>query len=246
MFKVIIGLAALALSAGVGAADEGVETLVKKLGTTFPGISADNIRQTPAAGIYEISVKTPRGMVFGHSTGDGQYFIDGDLIEVSTGRSITEERRKSARLARLEEVGEDKMIVFKAPNEKHVMTVFTDIDCGYCRKLHREMADYHAKGISVRYLFYPRSGPNTPSFAKAEAVWCAEDQQVAMTQAKNGQDVKGPACVSPIREHYDLGQEFGVRGTPALILDDGALQPGYVPAARLAQAFAAHAGSAAR
>src|SRR3546814_10155670 len=113
--------------------------------------------------------------------------IEGDLLNLKTGESITENRRKSDRIAKLAALGEDKMIIF-APegHTKHVVTVFTDVDCGYCRRLHSQMAEYNAQGIEIRYLPYPRSGPNSESFRKAEAVWCSSDRKTALTQAKIG------------------------------------------------------------
>ena len=147
--------------------------------------------------------------------------------------SLTENSRKALRLDALNDLGDQSMITFPAKDEKYVLTVFTDIDCGYCRKLHREMGDYNDRGITVRYLFYPRSGPDTPSFDKAESVWCSKDQNDAMTQAKMGANVSAKACENPVQAHYEAGQRLGVRGTPALIMPDGSVQPGYLPADRL-------------
>ncbi len=237
MRKLILGLMLAGLTTGLQAAgpkDAQLEALKETLQKSFPGLDTRNINRTPVDGLFEVA----RGLSFGYVTADGKFFIDGDLIDLERGESLTENSRKELRLAALDKIGEDKMLVFPAKKQKHVMTVFTDIDCGYCRKLHREMADYNAQGITVRYLFYPRSGPNTASFNKAEDVWCADDRNAAMTRAKQGESVKSKACQAPVHEHYQAGQTLGVRGTPALILDDGSLRPGYIPAARLAQEFA--------
>lgn len=237
MKKLIVSLIVAGLSTAAGAAgpkDAELQAVKERLGKAFPGLSDEDIKRTPVEGLFEVS----RGLSFGYVTEDGKYFLDGDLVDIERGESLTENSRKSLRLKALDELGDDKMIVFPAKNEKHVVTVFTDIDCGYCRKLHREMADYNKQGITVRYLFYPRSGPNTPSFAKAKNVWCANDRNDAMTSAKQGEELPAQACVNPVLEHYRAGQKLGVRGTPALILDDGSMQPGYVPAAQLAQQFA--------
>jgi thiol:disulfide interchange protein DsbC len=111
--------------------------------------------------------------------------------------------------------------------------VFTDIDCGYCRKLHSQIKDYDRQGIQIRYLFYPRAGMDSESARKAEAVWCAKDRHQAMSDAKRGKSVSYRRCDNPVREHYLLGQAVGVTGTPALVLENGELIPGYIPPNRL-------------
>lgn len=236
MKRLIMGLLLASTAATLHAADDAsgkIKTLRDNLSNSFPTLKNEDITTTPVEGIYQVS----RGVSFGYVTEDAKYFFDGDLIDLQNAVSLTESSRKKLRLDILDKIGEDKMITFPAKKQKHEMTVFTDIDCGYCRKLHREMADYNDAGITVHYVFYPRSGPNTPSFQKAENVWCSKDQNEAITEAKEGKDVTAKACASPVMEHFRAGQQLGVRGTPALILDDGTMQPGYVPAKRLAQLF---------
>jgi len=111
--------------------------------------------------------------------------------------------------------------------------VFTDIDCGYCRKLHADMDKYNAQGIRVRYLFYPRAGLRSESYRKAVSVWCADDRKAAMTAAKTGRPLPARSCVNPVADQYNLGRQLGVRGTPALVLEDGEIIPGYVPPDKL-------------
>ena len=132
-------------------------------------------------------------------------------------------------------IDESKQITFEPENADYDLIVFTDIDCTYCRKLHREMDQINARDIRVRYVFYPRFGPGSESWAKADAVWCSEDRQSALTRAKNGENVEAEQCSTPVAEHYALGNKIGVRGTPAILMEDGELLPGYVPAAELAQ-----------
>jgi thiol:disulfide interchange protein DsbC len=126
------------------------------------------------------------------------------------------------------------MVVFGPEDAAHTITVFTDIDCTYCRKLHREIDQINARNIRVRYVFYPRFGPGSESWAKADAVWCSKDRQSALTRAKSGEDITADNCPTPVAEHYALGNKIGVRGTPAILMEDGELLPGYVPAAELA------------
>ena len=119
---------------------------------------------------------------------------------------------------------------------KYTITVFTDIDCGYCRRLHSQIAEYNRLGIRVRYLFFPRSGPDTESWHKAEAVWCASNRNDALTRAKNGEDIKSPKCPTDIIERdFELGQKLAVEGTPAIFLPSGEMLAGYAPPAQLAK-----------
>ena len=127
------------------------------------------------------------------------------------------------------------MIVFEPEEYDHTITVFTDIDCGYCRKLHGQIEDYNERGFKVRYIFFPRSGPQTASWAKAENVWCAEDRNGALTDAKAGKSIEMKSCDNPVDEHMELAAALGLRGTPFIVLESGQVQPGYVPAERLAR-----------
>ena len=122
---------------------------------------------------------------------------------------------------------EKEMIVYKAPQEKHVITVFTDITCGYCQKLHSEMADYNALGITVRYLAFPRQGVPSEVEKEMKAIWCAKDPKKAFDDAMAGKGVKPASCDISIANHYALGVQFGVNGTPAIVLNDGYVVPGY-------------------
>lgn len=213
------------------------ENITKSLGTVFPGVTPDSISPSPMAGVSEVLIG-PRLM---YISDDGKYLLQGSLIDMKTRTDISEERRNVIRLDALNDLGEENMIIFPAKDQKHTITVFTDIDCGYCRKMHAEMDKYNAEGITVRYLMFPRAGANSPSYDKAVSVWCNKDQQDAMTRSKLGETLPKASCDNPIKEEYELGQLLGVRGTPAIIMEDGAMLPGYVPAARLAKAL--NAGS---
>ena len=192
-----------------------------------PELSA--LRDTPVDGLYELS----RGMAVGYVTADGRYLLEGDLIDLATGRQITEERRRSARKKVVEDAAE-RSITFGAEDAEHLITVFTDIDCGYCRKLHSEIEDYNDAGISIRYLLYPRSGQDSASYRKAVAVWCSEDRKAALTRAKQGEDPGTKSCDHPIDQHLLAGRQLGLRGTPMMVLPNGEVVQGYVPAQRLA------------
>ncbi|MGH8541158.1 MAG: thioredoxin fold domain-containing protein [Stenotrophobium sp.] len=204
-----------------------------KLGKTLD-VKNVTLRPSPMPGIYEVQ----SGMNFGYVTADGEYLIEGDLVRLSTGEQITDKQRSAARLAAVDKIGEQNMIVFAPPKDKikHTITVFTDVDCGYCRMLHSQVAEYNAKGIAIRYVSFPRTGPNTESFRNAEVVWCSADRKDALTKAKLGDPMKGDSsCKNPVTDEYMTGVSIGVRGTPSLILDDGSMITGYQPPEQLAQ-----------
>lgn len=163
---------------------------------------------------------------------NGKYFISGDLIDISTRENLTDVAKQSIRKAILEKQ-DNKPIVFKAKNEKHKLAIFTDIDCPYCAKLHREVPQLNEAGITVEYLMFPRAGLKSNSYKKAVSVWCADDQLKAMTTAKEREQLDEKTCKNPIASQYNLGGELGVTGTPALITKTGRLIPGYVPVDRL-------------
>lgn len=191
----------------------------------------DSVKPTAIPGLYEVMLKSK----IVYLSQDGRFVIQGDLIDLKERTNLTEARLDTQRSKALAAIGEDQMVVF-APTEpaKHTITVFTDIDCGYCRKFHQEIADYNRNGIKVRYLMYPRAGIGSDSYDKAVAVWCSPDRRDAITRAKKGEAIEQKSCSNPVKEQYELGQALGVRGTPTIILEDGQLIPGYVPAARLA------------
>ncbi len=222
--------APVTLAAGIADEHQALAASLAKL----VGVAPDAIGPSPAEGMLQARW----GSNFAYVTPDGGHVIYGDMLDLRTGEEITEASRKAMRLAALSRL--DEVIEF-LPEKKaaQIITVFTDIDCGYCRKMHAEIASYHAEGIGVRYVFYPRSGPGTESFRKAEAVWCSADRKKALTDAKAGAPMKGDSsCANPVLTEYQLGQEVGLRGTPMIILPDGEVINGYVPAASLAAQFA--------
>lgn len=201
-------------------------------------VPRENVRPSPVAGFYEVQ----HDHDFGYVSTDGKYLLQGDLINVDTGEQVTENRRRADRLLALKTLDKDSTIEFapKAPfATKYTVTVFTDVDCHYCQLLHSQVADYNAAGIALRYAFFPRSGPNTESWKKAEAVWCSDDRRAALTKAKAGANIKAKACANPIEKEYALAEKLGVRGTPMLILPSGEQVMGYLPpkvlAAKLAE-----------
>lgn len=222
----------LACAACAQAQDSQLEKVRKAVTANLPGVTPEMVTPSTAPGIYQIQ----KGSVFAYVTGDGRFLIQGDMVDLVTGEEVTEQQRARARLSVLKQFGPERVIEFGGKDTRHWVTVFTDIDCGYCRKLHNEMSQYHAQGIGIRYLFYPRSGPNTESFSLAESVWCSADRKEALTQAKRGARIAAPSsCQNPVMAHYEAGEALGINATPMLVLPDGEIVRGYVPAAALAQ-----------
>jgi thiol:disulfide interchange protein DsbC len=166
---------------------------------------------------------------------DGRYLMQGSMIDIKERKDLTEAKLASARLGSLDKVGVDNMIVFKPKQAKHLAYVFTDIDCGYCRKLHSEIDQYQKEGIEIRYLFFPRAGVDSDSYHKAVSVWCAKDRNAALTKAKKGEVPERKECDNPVDEHMALGVAMGANGTPMIVTEKGDILPGYVPAAQLSK-----------
>jgi len=230
MRKITAIIVTVALLPALASAEEANDPRAD-IAAMIPGLTPEDVRKAPMDGLYEVAM----GSQIVYVSDDKKYLFKGDIIDLSTNESITEKRRSGLRLAEVNQLGDDDMVIFGPADAKHTITVFTDVDCTYCRKLHREMAQLNASSIRVRYIFFPRFGPGSESWAKAEAVWCSEDRQSAMTAAKNGEELVAASCKTPVAEHYSLGNKVGVRGTPALMMEDGELFPGYVPAADLAK-----------
>jgi thiol:disulfide interchange protein DsbC len=200
--------------------------IVKK----FPEITLDDVQPSPVPGIYQI----PMGADVAYVSADGRYLFAGDLFEIDTRANITEQSRATARVKLLAKLDERDMIVFSPQVVKHTITVFTDVECGYCRKLHSQIDQLTKLGIRVRYAAYPRAGPDTDDWRKMEAVWCSKDRQSAITQAKLGQIVKPEKCgATPVAKQFQMGEDLGVRGTPAIFTRAGEYIGGYLPPADL-------------
>ena len=193
------------------------------------GLKVLAISPAPVAGLLQIL--TQRGLFY--VSEDGKYFIQGVVYNTADGmKNMTEVALSATRLDGVKRLAKDA-IEFKAEKEKYAVTVFTDTSCGYCRKLHDEMSEYNRLGITVNYLAFPRSGPGSPNFVEMESLWCASDKQQAMTLAKAGKKIDQVSCVNSVRQQYEFGQQAGVTGTPAIVLPDGAIMPGYLPAEKL-------------
>ena len=196
--------------------------IVKKI----DGIKLEDVRLTPVSGVYEVT----HGADISYLSSDGRYAILGDMVDLDADANLSEDRRRGIRARLIETVPENEMLVFSPKDPKYTITVFTDIDCGYCRRMHSQVAEYNKLGIRVRYMFFPRSGPDTESWHKAESVWCASNRNDALTRAKNGENIKSPKCPTEIiKRDYELGTKLAVTGTPAIFLSSGEMLAGYAP-----------------
>lgn len=205
------------------AADERVRAAIKAL---VPEAKVDQVEKSVLPGFYEVIMG---GQVI-YVSGDGKYVVSGVVWDAAAKKNLTESRYAGIRKAALSNVPADKRIIFPAKNAKYSVTVFTDIDCGYCRRLHQEMAQYNDLGITIEYLFFPRAGRGSESWNKAVSVWCAADRNGALTAAKNGEPLPTKTdCSNPVESDYELGQKIGVSGTPAVITADGTQIGGYLP-----------------
>jgi len=226
----MLGMAALFFEPAY-ADNKAVEQALKE---ALPGVKPDSITPSAMSGLYEVVV----GPKLFYVSEDGRYLFQGSMIDIKAREDLTESKLADARINSLKKVGLDNMIVFKPKSSKHLVYVFTDIDCGYCRKLHSEIDQYLAEGIEIRYLFFPRAGEGSDSYKKAVSVWCADDRNAALTKAKRGDTVESRQCDNPVDRHLTLGTQMGAAGTPMLVTEKGNILPGYVPAGQLAKILA--------
>lgn len=204
--------------------------------TARPDLQISNILPTPVSGIYEVTIN---GSGLAYATEDGKHLFVGELFALSSGNliNLTQNKQDVARKAQLDRVDLNTMIRFSPKvSIKSYITVFTDVDCGYCRKLHKEVSALNQMGIEVRYLAYPRAGIGSSAYKKIASAWCSKNSQDALTKLKNGESIEVNVCDhNPVDKHFELGGNLGITGTPAMILPNGKLIPGYLPAERIAE-----------
>lgn len=236
--KPLLG-AALVLASSSAFADEKTELVKSKLSAVMPPSDIIKVTNSPIDGLMEVQL---RGGKLLYTSEDAEFIIDGSLYQMVDGRVVNlqqqrmNELMKPRRVEAIKSFSDDELITFKAKGEtKATIYAFTDVDCGYCRKLHREMSSYNDKGIEIRYLAYPRAGVGSSAYKDMVSIWCSDNPQQAMTLAKAGKSIPTKKCDNPVAKQYALGGELGVTGTPSLLTTDGRLLPGYMPADRLAK-----------
>ena len=223
--KWMLCLAPFIVAAPAGAQDG--ELTREALAATLPGVQPDDIHDSLLPGMYEIVLDSDVVYI----SRDGSYLIQGDVFDLRDRKNLTERRRAEARADILASADPETMIVFSPSPEdvRHTVNVFTDIDCAFCRQLHREIEQINALGVAVRYLSYPRTGPDTESWDKADRVWCDGDRQAAFTEAILMDTLPEATCdATPVASHFQLGRQVSVLGTPTILTGDGVHLGGYL------------------
>ncbi|WP_462379033.1 thioredoxin fold domain-containing protein [Pseudomonas sp. Marseille-QA0892] len=228
-------LAVASLAGSLAFAGDSEQAIRKTLQALQPDLPVEAIAESPMPGVYQVQLKGGRQL---YASGDGQFLIQGYMFQVKDGQAVnlTEQAERRSVAAQINAIPASEMVVFRAKDPKAHITVFTDTDCGYCQKLHSEMAELNKQGIEVRYLAFPRQGIGSHGYDTLVNVWCAKDRQAAMNAAKSQASVAEASCDNPVAKQFSLGQMVGVQGTPSVILEDGQMIPGYQPAGQLARA----------
>lgn len=205
--------------------DPDLEQVRQKVATMFDMIEAKDVNPSPIDGWYTIQ----KGAVVAYISSNGRYLLQGDLIDLEKNINMSELARNESRRELMATVKDEDVIMFSPVDKKYSVSVFTDVECTYCRRLHSQINEYLADGIEVRYLMYPRNGPSSRAWTTAEQVWCSKDRNSALTAAKNDQKFASTDCdASIVGQQYTMGQEIGLSGTPAIVLEDGTLISGYL------------------
>lgn len=212
-----------------GTTESAGERAIAQLRVLRPELPIQSVKESPIPGLYQAELSGGQML---YASADGRYLLTGELYELTDTSlvSLTEKHLQTVRLELMADIDPAKQIIFtpqsRVSEVKAVVNVFTDVDCTYCRKLHQNMAGYHERGIEVRYLAYPRSGIGTKSYDRFVSAWCAKNPQIALTKLKAGKAIPDATCENPVAEQYELGQAFGVTGTPSILLPDGRMLPG--------------------
>ena len=190
-----------------------------------PDIRIDAISASPLEGFQEVIV----GGQALYVSDDGRYLLQGSLFDIQARRDLSQAGVAEVRRRLLAAVPASERIVFAPANPRYTVSVFTDVECGYCRRLHQDIAEYNKRGIAIEYLAFPRMGIDSPDYRLMVSVWCASDRRKALTDAKEGRKVPQASCENPVARHYELGQRVGLTGTPMIVTASGVSMPGYMP-----------------
>ena len=209
--------------------------VAQALKTSHPSLPIKGVTPSKLKGFWDVDIGDAQTL---HVSPDAKYFFTGDLYAVSPHGliNLSAVERNKMRKELIAAVPEKDMVIFAPKGKvKATVTVFTDVDCPFCRKFHQEVPELNAMGIEVRYLAYPRAGIGSVAYKKMVDTWCAPDPKKALTEAKLGEKLKNRNCPNPVAKEFKLGNQVGVTGTPSLVYADGTMQPGYLPAIQLAQ-----------
>jgi thiol:disulfide interchange protein DsbC len=231
--RIVVALA-VSLTGSIGVAADPDQAIRNTLKAIDPSMPIEAIAESPMTGLYQVQLQGGRQL---YASEDGQFLLQGYLFQVKDGKpvNLTEAAESSGVAKLMDAIPAAEMVVFAGKEPKTHITVFTDTDCGYCQKLHSEVPELNRLGVEVRYLAFPRQGMESEAAKELSNVWCAKDKQAAMDLAKTRQTVADAQCDSPVAKQYALGQSIGISGTPAIVLANGKIIPGYQPAAQLAK-----------
>lgn len=226
--SVWLAFAGLTLAAGPVVAED-LDAIEERIRSLVPDVEEIAISETPIPGIMQVRINNEILYV----TEEGRYLLQGRMIDLETQVDLTDVAKTKVRREQIANLDQSDFVSFGPEDPDFDLIVFTDPDCGYCRRLHQNMAEYNKHGIRINYLSFPRGGVGSDSYEKLVSVWCAADRQDAMNIAKSGDVPPRKTCDNPVEEQYKLGQAVGVTGTPSLVTFDGDMIPGYVPADQL-------------
>jgi len=195
-----------------------------------PNTPVQSIKPTKITGLYEVVI----GNEVYYVSANGRYIINGDIYDANTHENLTSVARGKIALKIINKVGESGMIIYEPKKVRRTLTVFTDVDCPYCRKFHADLPQHLANGIRVRYVMFPLRGLKSSVYRKEASIWCSKDRKQAFDKATAGNAIAEKQCTNPIANNYVLAQKLGVNSTPTLMTDKGVLLPGYLPPAHLA------------
>ncbi|NBA95436.1 bifunctional protein-disulfide isomerase/oxidoreductase DsbC [Pseudomonas sp. R5(2019)] len=227
--------AALALVSTFALADNPEQAIRKTLDALNLDVPVDSVAASPVNGLYEVKLQGGRVL---YASADGQFFMQGYLFQMKDGKpvNLTEKVERQAIAKSINGIPAGEMVVYPAVGEtKSHITVFTDTTCPYCHKLHEEVPELNRRGIEVRYVAFPRQGLGSEGDKQLQAVWCSTDRNKALDSMIKGNTIKAPTCANPVARQFQLGQSIGVSGTPAIVLEDGQVIPGYQPAPQVAK-----------
>ncbi len=227
---------ALVSTFAAAAATDGAEQAIRKtLQTLELEVPVENVASSPLNGLYEVKLQGGRVL---YASADGQFVMQGYLFQIQDGKpvNLTEKTERQGIAKLINGIPAGEMVVYPAKGEtKSHITVFTDTTCPYCHKLHAEVPELNRRGIEVRYVAFPRQGLGSPGDEQLQAVWCSSDRRAALDKMVEGKEIKAAKCANPVGKQFELGQSIGVNGTPAIVLENGQVIPGYQPAPQVAK-----------
>ncbi len=238
----VLGVATLILGSAAWSDEASIMAIMRE---RLPDLTVHEVRSTPVDGVYAVETENDHTSKTVHAIGGGSHVIVGDLFALAPDGPInlTEERRRARRRHLLSAVEPTDVIQYIPADAVHVLTVFTDVDCPYCRQFHEQLGTLHGYGIGVRYLAFPMAGEGSATWRRMISAWCADDPRTALSRLKEGESIPPATCADPVAQHYELASALGAKGTPTLFTETGQRLSGYRPAAELAKTLGVLASS---